>query len=98
MNYDSMLKEINDATALRELMDNVAKDLADIDAQIDQNQKEIEKRKSLEKVTEGLVTKRAETLKTLQEHEAELSKRLTKLGKEGITLPIDASPKPFVHS
>ena len=35
MNYDSMLKEINDATALRELMDNTAQTLAGIEAQIE---------------------------------------------------------------
>lgn len=98
MNYDKMLKAINDATALRGVIDGVAETLSGIEAQIEGNKKEIAKRVSLEDANKDLETKRVEVAKTLAQHEAELTKRIAELGKDGVTLPIASKPKPFVHS
>jgi len=98
MNYDKMLKDINDATALRGVIESVAQNLRGIDSQIEGNKKEIDKRKSLEESNKDLELKRVEVAKTLAQHEAEMQKRLDSLEKAGVTLPFEAKPKPFVHS
>jgi len=98
MNYDKMLKDINDATALRGVIESVAQNLRGIDSQIEGNKREIDKRKSLEEATENLKQKRIEVANTLAQHEAEMQKRLDSLEKAGVTLPFEAKPTPFVHS
>jgi len=98
MNYDVMLKAINDATALRGVIDGVAETLNGIEAQIEGNKREIAKRVSLEESNKDLGLRQDEVAKTLKQHEAELEKRIAELKKNGVTLPIASKPKPFVHS
>ena len=99
MNYDSILKEINEAVALRQLLDDVARDYEGIVNRIARIKQDIEARKNLEANLVEQESKRDEVFKALKQHEEEMDKRLAKLKKEGITLPIKAeSPTPFVHS
>ena len=97
MNYDKMLKDITDATALRGVIDSVAQELASVESKIVSQEAEIEKRKGLEESVKNLGIKRAEVAKTLERHQAEMEKRIAALDKEGITLPIDAKPHKTVR-
>ena len=97
MNYDKMLKDITDATALRGVIDSVAQELASLDSKIVSQEGEIEKRKGLEESVKDLGLKRVEVAKTLEQHRAEMDKRLAALDKEGVTLPIDAKPHKTVR-
>jgi len=98
MDYDVVLKAIREATDLRKLLDSVETQIADKDAQIANDRKEIERRKGLEGRIEKLVTEREDLAKGLEKHQAELNKRLAKLEEANVTLPFDEKPKPFVHS
>ena len=97
MNYDKMLKDITDATALRGVIDNVAQDLSGIESQIEGNKREIAKRQSLEAANETLEERRKEVAKLLKQHQDEMVKRMAELAKAGVTLPIDAKPIAVVH-
>jgi len=97
MNYDKMLKDITDATALRGVIDSVAQELASLESKILSQKAEIAKRKDLEESVKNLELKRVEVTRTLEQHRAEMEKRLAALGKAGITLPIDAKPHKIVH-
>ena len=97
MDYNKMLKDITDATALRGVIDSVAQELASLDSKIVSQETEIEKRKGLEESVKNLGIKRAEVAKTLERHQAEMEKRIAALDKEGITLPIDAKPHKTVR-
>lgn len=98
MKYDEMLKEISEVTALRELMDTTQANLSVAEGQVANTQQEIEKRKALESQLESIIARRTALTKELDSHKAELSKRLGKLEKEGITLPFKETAKPFVRS
>lgn len=97
MNYDKMLKDITDATALRGVIDNVAQDLSGIESQIEGNKREIAKRQSLEEANESLELRRKEVAKVLKQHQDEMEKRMAELAKAGVTLPIDVKPNAVVH-
>jgi len=97
MDYNKMLKDITDATALRGVIDSVAETLNGIEGQIGVNKREIAKRVSLEESNEDLERRRVEVAKTLAQHQAEMDKRLAALDKAGVTLPIDAKPHKIVH-
>lgn len=92
MNYDKMLKDINDATALRGVIDSVEAELRSVESAIGRHKVEIEARKGLEESLEGLEAKRVGIAKTLGEHQAEFDKRMATLKKAGITLPLDVKP------
>ena len=92
MNYDKMLKDINDATALRGVIDSVEAELRSVESAIGRNKKEIEARKGLEESLKSLEAKKVEITKTLGEHQAELDKRVAALEKIGVTLPIEQKP------
>ena len=97
-NYEKMLKAINEATALRGVIDSVRETLNGISSQIEGNKREIAKRVSLEDANKDLELKQAEVAKNLEQHEAEMAKRLAELEKNGVKLPIANTPKPFVYS
>ena len=54
MDYNKMLKDITDATALRGVIDSVAQDLANFDSKIESQKAEIAKRKDLEESVKNL--------------------------------------------
>jgi len=97
MNYDKMLKDITDATALRGVIDSVTQELKSVESTIVNQESEIERRKGLEESVKNLRLKQAEVAKTLGQHQAEMDKRIAELAKAGVTLPIDAKPNTFVH-
>lgn len=97
MNYDKMLKDITDATALRGVIDSVALELRSVEGTIANQKAEIERRKGLEESVKNLESKRIGIAKTLEQHQAEMDKRMAELAKAGVTLPIDVKPNTFVH-
>ena len=91
MNYDSLLKDIGDATALRQLIDAKRKEHGAVDSQITANEKEMARLVGLKRNTDLLIANRGSLLKGIAELNAELNKRMEKLNKEGVELPIQES-------
>lgn len=97
MNYDALLKAITEATSLRQLIDAKMSEHGKVEAQISSNEKEMERLEGLAKGTEYLKSTRGSLLKDMAELSSELYKRMEKLSKDGVELPLKVESKGTVR-
>ena len=89
MDLEGLGKAISEAIALRQLMATLEKEIGNIETAISSNEKEINRRKSLEEANVTLGVEKSKLDKELGERQSELNKRMAILNKAGVELPLD---------
>ena len=91
MELEVLGKAIAEALAARGKISNLEDKSNGLATQIEFNEKEITRLKSLEVSNEDLRTQKDKLCKEIGEIKAELDKRMEKLNKAGVSLPFDSS-------
>lgn len=95
MDLEGLGKAISEAIALRQLMASVEQKINETKSKIEANEKEIGRLSSLIDTTEELGVEEDNLAKEFDAHNIELQKRMEKLNKAGVELPLE-SPKGVV--
>lgn len=90
MNLEEMGKAVAEALALRGKMQSLENGINALTGQIETNEREMSRLQNLKVVTDKAKEKKAALNKEIQECQSELDKRLGKLEKEGVVLPLGA--------
>ena len=89
MDLEGLGKAISEAIALRAKIQSVEDNSSGVSAQIQSNEKEITRLKSLEEVTVKLRVDKDTIESEASGLRSELSKRMEKLNKAGVKLPLE---------